>query len=162
MIDFTGFKAITIPEGSVKKITAGGVVLWEKPSGYTNLFDSSASGFVQENSTRFYTNWIPYSESDNGGAGTMYHFKGLKHNSGYTNPYKVHWAEDANGKYGSNTNGSLLKYTTNSDTPPKPSDYDPSVTIFQDNSNTNFHYIRFEIREALPNNLIITANEPIT
>lgn len=31
MIDFTNVKAITIPEGSVKKITSGGVVLWEKP-----------------------------------------------------------------------------------------------------------------------------------
>ena len=32
MIDFTGVKAITIPEGSVKKITANGVTLWEKIS----------------------------------------------------------------------------------------------------------------------------------
>lgn len=30
MIDFTGVKAITIPEGKVNKITANGVVLWEK------------------------------------------------------------------------------------------------------------------------------------
>ena len=32
MIDFTGVKAITIPEGSVKKITRNGVTLWEKIS----------------------------------------------------------------------------------------------------------------------------------
>lgn len=32
MLDFTGVKAITIPEGSVKKITANGVTLWEKIS----------------------------------------------------------------------------------------------------------------------------------
>ena len=30
MVDFAGVKSITIPEGSVKKITAKGVVLWEK------------------------------------------------------------------------------------------------------------------------------------
>ena len=29
MLDFTGVKSITIPEGSVKKITSGGVVLWQ-------------------------------------------------------------------------------------------------------------------------------------
>lgn len=32
MLDFTGVKAITIPEGSVKKITQGTTLLWEKPS----------------------------------------------------------------------------------------------------------------------------------
>lgn len=32
MIDFTGVTAITIPEGSVTKITRGTEVLWEKPS----------------------------------------------------------------------------------------------------------------------------------
>lgn len=38
MIDFTGAKAITIPEGSVKKITSSGVVLWEKPEALKNYF----------------------------------------------------------------------------------------------------------------------------
>lgn len=39
MLDFTGVKAITIPEGKAKKITrkSDGVVLWEGKSGYTNL-----------------------------------------------------------------------------------------------------------------------------
>lgn len=37
VLDFTGVKAITIPEGNVKKITSGGVVLWEKPISYINL-----------------------------------------------------------------------------------------------------------------------------
>lgn len=32
MLDFSGVKALTIPEGSVKKITRGTTVLWEKPS----------------------------------------------------------------------------------------------------------------------------------
>lgn len=32
MMDFTGVKAITIPEGSVTKIMRGSEVLWEKPS----------------------------------------------------------------------------------------------------------------------------------
>lgn len=30
MIDFASVKSITIPEGNVKKITAGGVVIWKK------------------------------------------------------------------------------------------------------------------------------------
>lgn len=34
-MDFSGIKAITIPEGSVKKISANGVTLWEKVS-YVN------------------------------------------------------------------------------------------------------------------------------
>lgn len=36
MVNFSGVKSVTIPEGSVKKITASGVVLWEK-KGFTNL-----------------------------------------------------------------------------------------------------------------------------
>lgn len=32
MLDFTGVKAITIPEGNVVKITRGTTVLWEKPA----------------------------------------------------------------------------------------------------------------------------------
>lgn len=35
-MNFANVKSITIPEGKVKKITAGGVVLWEEIS-YTNL-----------------------------------------------------------------------------------------------------------------------------
>lgn len=45
MIDFTGVKAITIPEGSVKKITRGSTVLWEKPivddNNYTVVFQET-------------------------------------------------------------------------------------------------------------------------
>ena len=40
MIDFTGVKAITIPEGAVKKIMRGADVLWEKVTGYTNIIDT--------------------------------------------------------------------------------------------------------------------------
>lgn len=36
VVNFSGVKSVTIPEGSVKKITANGVVLWEK-KGFTNL-----------------------------------------------------------------------------------------------------------------------------
>jgi hypothetical protein len=39
-MDFSGIKTITIPEGSVKKITANGVTLWEKIS-FTNLLPLS-------------------------------------------------------------------------------------------------------------------------
>ncbi len=37
MLEFAKMKAITIPEGSVKKITANGVTLWEKSARFTNL-----------------------------------------------------------------------------------------------------------------------------
>lgn len=40
MVDFTGVKAITIPEGSVKKITASGILLWENKPSYTNIIDT--------------------------------------------------------------------------------------------------------------------------
>lgn len=33
---FTNTKSLTIPEGEVTKITAGGVVLWEAPASFTN------------------------------------------------------------------------------------------------------------------------------
>lgn len=39
-MDFSGLKSLTIPEGSVKKITANGVTLWEKIS-FTNLLPLS-------------------------------------------------------------------------------------------------------------------------
>lgn len=45
MIDFTGVKAITIPEGSVKKITRGSEVLWEKPISSIVVFNKSVSVF---------------------------------------------------------------------------------------------------------------------
>lgn len=37
MIDFSAAKAITIPEGKVKSITSGGILLWK--GGYKNLVD---------------------------------------------------------------------------------------------------------------------------
>lgn len=52
MIDFTGVKAITIPEGSVKKITRGSTVLWEKPTvsqGYIVVFpETTLTGSYNE------------------------------------------------------------------------------------------------------------------
>lgn len=39
MIDFTGVKAITIPEGKVKKITCGSTVLWEAVKRGWNLLE---------------------------------------------------------------------------------------------------------------------------
>lgn len=36
-IDFSGVKAISVPEGSVSRILWGSTVLWKKPSSYTNL-----------------------------------------------------------------------------------------------------------------------------
>ena len=72
MIDFTGVKALTIPEGKVKRITrkSDGALIWEKPIAYTNLFDKTANGFKenfrvnssgneQENTGWILTNYIP-------------------------------------------------------------------------------------------------------
>lgn len=49
-IDFTGVKAITVPEGAVKKITrkSDGVVLWEKQTG-TPLGDLAVGSIVKLN-----------------------------------------------------------------------------------------------------------------
>lgn len=69
LIDFAGAKAITIPEGKVKKITrkSDGVVLWEKRANYTNLFVPSAavlngrvnsSGTISVYDGFIITNWI--------------------------------------------------------------------------------------------------------
>lgn len=133
--------------------TAGG----SSTGGYTNLFSTSGSGFTQESSTKFYTNWIPYNRADNGGVGTIYHI------SGGAKPYKFHYADDENGSYGTGSNGTSLAYATTADQKANvTSDYDSSVTLFQDDSGGDrFKYIRFEFRVALPDNFVITANEEI-
>ena len=147
-MNFANVKSITIPEGKVKKIILG------EGAGYTNLFSTSGSGFVQESDTEFLTNWMPYDRNDNNGKGTMYHFKGL---TASNSPYKVHWATDANG-----TSASALAYCKNSDTPPTTSDYDVNVKIYQHHSGSDTHkFIQFEIRETVPDDFVITANEPI-
>lgn len=134
---------------------------------YTNLFDVNGSGFEKQGDAKYLTNWIPYNPADNDGTGTIYHIKGFLSNSGYQNPYKMHFAEDENGKYGSNpTGGTALIYCANaSPKPTQKSDYDQSVVIVQHNqkndSGYNFKYVQFEFREKMPGNLIITANEPI-
>ncbi len=122
--------------------------------GYTNLFDASGSGFTQE-SDKFYTNWLPYDPTANGGNGTIYHFKGLTVS---TNPYKMRFASDAAGT----ENLTALSYCKNANKQPlKASDYDSSVYIVQHSASAYIHYAQFEIREALPANLIITADEQI-
>lgn len=42
MMDFSTVKSITIPEGSVKKITAGDIVLWQQEPDDANLLPLSA------------------------------------------------------------------------------------------------------------------------
>lgn len=55
MIDFTGVKAIKIPEGKVKKITSSdGIVIWDV--GYNNLVPLS----TEANSTTIYNNGLGY------------------------------------------------------------------------------------------------------
>lgn len=57
MIDFTGVKAITIPEGNVKKIMRGSEVLWER-KGFTNLLplaiNADGTPFVGDNGEKGY------------------------------------------------------------------------------------------------------------
>ena len=150
------FKNKTAYKGSWSGTAGGG-------GGYTNLFSASGSGFKQESDTKFLTNWLPYNPNDNGGKGTIYHFKGLLHNSSYSNPYKFHFAEDENGTYYDGSSGTSLAYCTNGNQKANvTADYDGSVILFQHLYNTEpLPYIQFEIREALPENLIITANEEI-
>lgn len=124
---------------------------------YTNLFDASGSGFTKQSDTKYLTNWIPYNVADNDGKGTIYHLKGFANNANYTNPYKMHFATDANGTSASElmycTNASVLKNVVAS--------YDSDVKLVQHTAAAAYKYVQFEFREALPENLIITANEPI-
>lgn len=65
---FKGVKAITIPEGSVKKITSGGVVLWAKKAGYTNVLPlaqgyASSSPYVGSDGSVGYGNNMRISTS---------------------------------------------------------------------------------------------------
>ena len=119
---------------------------------YTNIFDTSASGFDNQ-SSKFYTNWLPYNPNDNNGAGTIYHFKGLTSSS---DPYKLNFATDANG---SGATSQIYANATNGLARVK-ADYDSSVTLVQ-HFLAGYNYCRFECRETLPANLIITANENI-
>lgn len=49
MMDFTGVKAVTIPEGSVKKITVNSSLVWEKPE------DTQCTMILTDNSGQFGT-----------------------------------------------------------------------------------------------------------
>ena len=119
--------------------------------GYTNIFSTSGSGFDNQTS-KFYTNWLPYNGNDNGGTGTIYHFKGISAGQ----PYKMNFATDANG-----ANATSQFYCTAANKQaPTAADYDSGVIIVQHHT-PEYKYVRFEIRQALPENLIITANEPI-
>lgn len=57
MLEFAKMKAITIPEGSVKKIMANGVTLWER-KGFTNLLplaiNTDGTLFVGDNGEKGY------------------------------------------------------------------------------------------------------------
>lgn len=118
--------------------------------GYTNLFDKTAPGFDDQGS-KFYTNWLPYSGDDNGGNGTIYHFKGLA-----SAPYKMNFALDANGANATNQ----FYCTAANKLPPTAADYDSSVYLVQ-HATSDYTYCRFEVRSALPADLVITANEQI-
>jgi len=96
---------------------------------------------------------MPYNYLDNDGNGTIYHLKGLTVSS---NPYKFQFKNGASGT-------SDLIYSTNANKQGNVSaGYDSSVKLVQHSVGTaDYKYVRFEIREAIPSNLIITANEEI-
>lgn len=62
MVDFDSIKSITIPEGNVKKITANGVVLWEKQVAYTNL------AIPNDTNTTDWSLWINNTRMGNDGS----------------------------------------------------------------------------------------------
>ena len=70
----------------------------------------------------------------------------------------MQFATDSNG---TNTSSQVYCSNANGQAPTKAS-YDSSVTLLQHNTNSDLYkYVQFEIREALPSNLIITANQDI-
>lgn len=126
--------------------------------GYTNLFDVNGDGFtVETEGSKYLTNWMPYNYADNNNTGTIYHFKGFADNAGYTNPYKMQFKAKTGVVAGDRP------YCTNANQKANiVADYDSIVRLVQHSvNNDTYNYIRFEFREALPANLIITANEQI-
>jgi hypothetical protein len=60
LIDFTGVKAITIPEGSVRKITnAAGTVLWEKPTADIDVLPVFADNTWEQIIAACHNNAVP-------------------------------------------------------------------------------------------------------
>ena len=124
------------------------IVVETEKSGYTNLFDSTAEGFSKESDAKFMTNYIPCSKGD------VIHIKG-------NTPYKYQ-------RYSTDkvAIGSLI-YCSNAGL--AVSTYDSTVKTMiagqtaSDGTidNAEFGYVRFEVREALAENLIITVNEEI-
>ncbi len=103
MIDFTGVKSLTIPEGGVKKITrkSDGVVLWEAPKSYTNLFVPSQAvlnGRVNSSATvstcdgHIISNWIYVADHTPFAETTKIYIKGANfsnYNNGSTKYAKI-------------------------------------------------------------------------
>lgn len=72
-MDFSTIKAIAIPEGDVKKITVGSVVLWEEPASYKNwvFYSTEADGKT------IYNNGLGYKDKTrvrSGGAESAYDY----------------------------------------------------------------------------------------
>lgn len=52
MLDFTKVKELTVPEGSVKQVYYGSILLWEEPASYINMLEPN------DTNTTDYSIWI--------------------------------------------------------------------------------------------------------
>ena len=116
--------------------------------GYDNLFSTDGDGFKDEG-TKYYTNWLPYDQTDNDGTGTVYHIQGAT-------PYKFQF-KTAGGTASTQQYATAANVQANA-----ASDYDSGVVLFQHNTNsTDYKWVQFEVRKALADDVVITANQPI-
>lgn len=139
---------ITIDKDSVITPPEGGGEL--EPS---NLFDINGDGYVAYDSSKMYTNWMPYRTAASGSKlSTVYHIKG-------STPYKFHF------KYPNGTE-TELEYCTNANSLALvPSDYDDKVLLFQHDftdGDGKGYMIRFEFRTDCAERLIIQADKHIS
>jgi hypothetical protein len=155
---FTGVKSITIPEGSVKKITAGGVVLWEKPKGITNIIDTVGYTDDKRLSTSDGVSWRDLAGYTTTGmfdipAGSTVRTKGVNFNTTLYSNAMIY-------NYNMNTGAFVTAYRTNNINL-------SFISITLDNDGNLTMTVSYAIKCRLCGygsgaNLIVTINEEIT
>ena len=160
-MNFSTVKAITIPEGSVKKITCGDIVWWEKSIAFTNLLPFATdldrvtiyNGVGYKTNTRLSSStstvgkavaftgmctsgFIPCKEGD------VLRIKGISHKSG-TASYIIAF-DSAN---------AMVGYKAYSAT-------EPTITLDSTTFGTGFNAIRFSAG-VIDESTIVTINEEI-